>query len=301
MNCSAAVRLHSGADLDDYFENTHMPTRLVGCSRDTIGLMRVALILWNRWPGHRPLHQITSRTLADFSAWLLPGRSPASVNTYLRRIMAILRAAAEDGELPAVPRYRKLRELIRAPLAFTKDEFCAVLRIAYRQPGVVGGIRANLWWPSFLSVEWETGLRVRAQLSITHGDLLLDQCGLFCQAEAQKDREADWYPLSPDTIQMVRLIYDPRRKLVWPSNVSLDCLRRRLRRMMDDAAIYAPRGSGMVFHRTRRSCASYVAVAGGNPTRKLGHSSPQITARYLDPRIVRSARNTDLVPAPSVQ
>lgn len=285
-------------DLRDYWDDTYMPCQLVGCSSRTIQAHKTALRLWGRWPDRVPIAEITSRHLARYSAWLLPGRSAASVNSYIRPILAILNYAARDGDIPKAPTYRKLREPIRSPLAFTKGEFVAVLRVAESLDGTIAGIRACLWWPSFLCAGFETGLRIQAELSIASRDVLLDQRGFFCQAEPQKDKEAAWFPLSPGTMDRIRAIFDSRRERLWPADRNVDTLRARLRQMMADAKIYAPMGACSVFHRLRKSTASYIAAAGGNAQLKMGHSSPSTTKHYLDSRIVRPSHGNDLVPAP---
>jgi integrase len=56
-----------------------------------------------------------------------------------------------------------------------------------------------------------------------------------------------------------------------------------------------PHGRKDKFHKVRKTTASYYEAAGGSAQRLLDHSSPAVTRRYLDPRIVSPG-----VPAPSV-
>ncbi len=284
--------------LSEYYKQVYRPMRLIGRSARTFQAYDTALTLWMQWPENVPLGRIDSRTIARFSQWLLPGRSPASVNSYLRCIMAFLRFAADEDDIGKPPKFRKLKEMKRVPLALTTEEFLAVLSVARKQKKPVCGIPACDWWASLLCVDWETGLRITALLSIATRDVLLDQGGFYCQAETQKDREAAWYPLSPDTMELVKKIYDPTRKLLWPLDIKANGLGRRFRRFLERSGIYAPKGACMAFHRIRKSTASYIKAAGGDAQRKLCHSSPSITEHYLDPRIVRAAICTDLVAAP---
>jgi integrase len=285
-------------ELSDYFADKYRPCQLVGCARPTIALYEVSLRHWERWPGRVPLDRIDSPSLAQFAEWMLPGRSPVSVNSYMRPILAILHFAADEDDIAKAPKFRRLREPKRVPLAFTIDEFNAVMAETGKEDYLIGGIRAKLWLPSFFCADWESGLRVNALLSIVSFDMLLEQGGFYCQAEKQKDAEADWYPLSPATLELIQKIYDPRRKLVWPLDKTVYWLRDRLTDMMNRSGIYSPGGSCSKFHRLRKSTASYMAAAGLDAQKKMGHSSPKTTERYLDPRIVRSAKNNDLVPAP---
>ena len=288
----------SPTTLRELYDDAYRPIRLVGRSPRTLQAYDAAISLWQRFPQTAPLIQINTRLIAQFAEWLLSGRSAATVNSYVKRIMVILRFASEEEEIGNPPRWRKLRESKRVPLALTEAEFLKVLAIAEREPGQVGGIPAPAWWRSLLPADWESGLRLRALLSIASRDVLCDQNGFYCQAENQKDREAAWYPLSPATMELIRAIFDPERELLWPHDVCATTIGRRFRRMLDDSGIYAPKGAGMAFHRIRKSTASYIKAAGGDAQQKLGHSSPSVTERYLDPRIVHTPRQTVVVPAP---
>jgi integrase len=178
-------------------------------------------------------------------------------------------------------------------------EFSAILQVAEKISGTVGGISANLWWPSILCADWESGLRIEAMLSIEREDMLLNQGGFFARAENQKDKEADWYPLSTRTMEMICAIRNHGHR-IWPSDVTVGTLWDRFRKMLETASVYSPRGAGMAFHRIRRSTASYIAAQHGIEAaqKKLGHSSSSVTKTYLDPRIYRPEKNNDLVPAP---
>jgi len=284
--------------LESYFRETYKPEHLVGCSRDTLIQYEVALRHWNRFSGSTPLEMIGKREIAQFSEWLLPKRSPATVNKTLRHILPILRFAEDADDIAKCPKYRKLKETKSVPLALTLDEFAKVLLAAESEHIDRGGIPAKLWWRSLLLACWETGLRISAILSVTTRDVLFDSLGLYCQADAQKDREAQWFPLSPTTMDAIKKIYDPTRNLLWQKNVTNETISRNFRRILDRSGIYAPVGMGMCFHRIRKSTASYTHAAGGNAQKKLGHSSPTVTARYLDPRVVVSKDESPPMPLP---
>ena len=259
-----AANQNAAITLRGYYQDTYRPCRLVGRSPRTLEAYDTSLTLWSRWPGTVLLTHIDTRTMAHFAEWLLPGRSPTSVNSYVKPLMAILRHAENEDDIGRVPKYRKLKEPKRVPLALTECEFLSILSVVDHMTGPrIHGIRRRLWWRSLLCVDWETGLRITALLSVRMGDVLLDQDGLYCQAEQQKDREADWFPLSPATMGLVRLIHDPRRELLWPMDVCPKWLRQQFRDIFKRSGIYAPKGAGMAFHRIRRSTASYIAAAGG--------------------------------------
>ena len=294
------ITINKDADttLADYYTGHYKPLRLVGCSPRSLSGYASTLRMWERWPDRPAMHLIDSRTIAAFASWLVPGRAPATVNSYCRMVMSILRFAADQDDIAHPPRWKKLRESKHVPVGITEAEFSAIMSVVKMLPGKMCEIPNRLWWQALFAVDWETGLRVTALLSIASYDVLIDQGGLYCQAAEQKDREAAWFSLSPDTLNLVRAIHNPQRDKLFPHDVTLNCLRRRLRRIYTAAGIYAPKGCSMAFHRWRVATASHSIVAGQDAQRKLGHSSPNITKRYEDPRIVRVLRNNDHITAP---
>ena len=285
--------------VDGLFENYYMPLRLTGRSPRTIAVYRTALNRWRLFAGPRPASRIDSALIAAFQRRLLKDVGPASANTYCAHLMALLRFAADQdlGLLARAPRWRKLKEPKRSPLAFTVQEFQKVLACAQAWPGRIGACPAGAWWTALLLVCWETGLRYKALLLLRSIDVVWDSAGLFCQADTQKDKEAMWFDLPPHVLDAIRAIYEPERELLFPRDVTIDTVGRRFRRILDHSGIYAPKGCGQRFHRIRRSKASYTEAMGGDATRALGHSDRSVTERYFDPRIVGAAKQP-FMPSP---
>ena len=270
-------------NLVEFYRESYLPIRLVGKSPGTFCGYAMALRRWSQFSTAH-IEQIDSRLLAGWQAWMLPGHSPATVNSYVRHIRALLNFAASEevGILARPPTIRMLREPRRSPLALTVEEFGKVLRTADREPNAA-------LWLALLLVGWESGLRLRGLLSLRPIDVLFPQAGLYCQAEGQKNATAQWFPLQPETLDAIRPIYSLENERLFSFHCKAGQVSRIMRRILDTAGIYAPHGSGMCFHRLRKSKASYTMLAGGNATAALGHSRPEITAHYLDPRIVGQA------------
>ena len=85
---------------------------------------------------------------------------------------------------------------------------------------------------------------------------------------------------------------------MWPWPWRYDVLFRRFRAIVKRAGLYTPGRRGNLFHRIRRSTASYVKLNGGDATGQLGHSGPSVTKRYYDPRIVGQAHAVRFMPQP---
>jgi integrase len=276
-------------ELADYFEDSYRTIRLIGRSPRTIEGYKTALSIWSQWPGHTTLVRTETRTLAQFAQWILETRGAASANCYVRHIMAILRFAMESEDIGSVPRWTKLKEPKRVPLALTVEEFGKVLATAQNWRRKNCGYSGSVWWLAVLLTAWETGLRLTALLTLRTIDVLWDSAGLLCQPDDQKDSEGMWFALQPDTLVALRAIWEPDRVLLFPRKVEVTQVGRWFRRILDQSGIYAPKGCGLCFHRVRKSKASYTEAAGGDAQRALGHSARSVTERYLDPRIVGRA------------
>jgi len=266
----------------EYYRATYRPMRLVGKSPRTLIAYETALGQWQRFSAKTPIDLIDARMLAEFQAKLLQTVAAASVNCYCRHLLAILRYYAEEDGLLRAPRWRKLKEPKRVPLALTVEEFSRVLAAADDWPGCIGGVAAGPWWKALLLVAWDTGLRFSALMELRAVDFRGD--GVYCQPETQKDAEGQWFTLPPDTVAAVQAV-QRRGARLFPCHVQAQTIGRWFRIILDHAGIYAPKGSGCRFHRIRRSKASYTKAAGGDATRELGHSQPSVTERYYDPRI----------------
>lgn len=95
----------------------------------------------------------------------------------------------------------------------------------------------------------------------------------------------------------------------WPFDPTRDTskarwitLRRRYRKILIRAGV--AHGEHDLFHKIRRTSATFLADATGDAReaqRHLGHSSPQVTARYIDPRKLRKGTiAADLIPRPTI-
>jgi integrase len=275
--------------LPEFFFDSYLPLRLVGESPKTVVAYRTALNRWTKFAGDLPMDRIDGRLLAKFQQHLLQSLKPASVNTYCNHLMVILRFAANDEEaavIGRIPRWNKLREPKRVPLAFTTEEFSKVLAEAKRWPVPIAGYSAADWWEAVLLTCWESGLRYKSLMLLRSVDVLFDSGGLYCQAEPQKDKEAQWFALPPNVLDALRKIYQPSRELLFPRTVTIEVVGRWFRKVLDSSGIYAPKGCGTRWHRIRKSKASYTEAMGGDAQRELGHSQRSVTERYLDPRIV---------------
>lgn len=283
--------------LPDFWESHYRPLRLLGTRTATIEQHKIAMRHWSAFAGPAPLDLIDRAALARFAAHLLQFDRPATVNKTLRHLLAVLRLAEEESVIAACPRWQRLKEPRRVPLAFTVAEFSAVLSEAVHQPGTIAGLPAGTWWGSLLRAAWYSGARIGALLAVTRADVLVDVPGFYVRAEAQKQHADQFFQVDESTAASFRSLWEPARPLFWPWPFLRGCLLKRFRRIIEAAGVPAEKGTGL-FHRIRRSTASYIKKAGGDATAQLGHSTPTVTARYFDPRIVGTLNAAALMPRP---
>lgn len=280
--------------LGGFFADQYQPCRLLRARRGTVIEYEGAISHWNRYCSNLPISEITTRTLAEFAASLPAKDSPATVNKVLREVMAVLRFARKLKRIEEVPDWHKLREPRRVPVAFTVDEFAKILNQVETLPGDVMGIPARLWWRSLLLFLWYGGARISAMLAVMHKDVLLNDGGFILRAEQQKQHADQFLDVGQDAIEAARLIVDPKRLYFWSYSHRTRAAWVWFEKIC--AAAGVPLSKGQRFHRIRKSTASYLKLAGGDPTGRLGHSSPKVTEAYFDPRICTESRQARLMP-----
>lgn len=283
-----------------FFETTYRPLRLVGTSPATTEQYLIAIGHWERFTGCLPISRADDISLARVMQGLLDsGDSPATANKVRRHLLAILRFAVHRGVLATMPEFPRVTERLRVPRAWLISEVSAILREAARTPGCICGIRASDWWRSLLLAIYDSGGRVGAVIGSRTDEFSASERTLRLAAERQKDRADQLIRLHESTVEAI-LATDPhRRDLLWPWPFGRGTLYKQFRRIVCRAGVESGRGTGSLFHRLRRTTASYLLAHGGDPTKQLGHSTPRVTLRYLDPRICGGLHAADLLPRPA--
>jgi integrase len=196
-----------------------------------------------------------------------------------------------------------MQTLHRLPIAWTMEEMGLILAACAATPGMVGEIPARMFWTALILLLFDTGLRLRAALSIERSNLDLATGWLCIAAETQKQKTEQRFQVSVQTTDAILAIWSPPRRLLFPwtrtgRRVRIwVCLGNILKR----AGL--PSGRRDKFHKFRRTTASHIAAAAGidAASRQLGHSATDVTLRYIDPRIARAhIDGAAWLPRPSV-
>ncbi len=264
----------------------------------------IAVRHFERFFGEKPIEDLLPIDFARFSTHLRGWQAASTANKQRAHLLAVLRWGAEMGLLPSSPAgdspwesWRKAKEPRKAPVAFLSDEFQAGLSVAREWPGWICGVPAAPWWESLLLSVWYSGARIGALLQVEWQDVVLDRPGFFVRWQAQKQKADQFFAVGPDCAAAIQRARLPERRLVWPWELRREALYEHFRKIFTLAGVKLGKDTGCLFHRIRKSTASYTRAGGGNATAQLGHSCSSVTERYYDPRICGAHDATIYMPA----
>lgn len=271
--------------------------KLPGSPRNTVGKYAYAIDHFEAHLGHAPtLIDLNEPNVLGYAWWLVRtcNKSLYTASGYQSRLLAIWRFACRQGLLSVYPEQQKLKVPKRTPVAWSQHELSRLWRACELVEGEIDGVPAGLWWLSLHSGLWDTAERIRATMSVRWEDVNLDSGWLTIRAEHRKGCVADkQWRLHPHTVELLRAIRLPDRKLVWPWPWDNTMLYYRYAQILKSAGL--PFDRNRKFHCIRKSAASWFEAAGGDATALLGHSSRAMTLAYLSPQIVATVQASDLL------
>lgn len=246
------------------------------------------------------LSDLSDDTIADAMEWLVRTRklSASSANKLRDNLCALWRFAVNRRlvDLPD-PEIDELPEPVRIPIAWTMEQLRQLWEVCRSQRGLIGGVPARDWWIALHCVMWDTAERIGALVQVEWSDVDLGRGYITVRAEDRKGKRSDHLSkLHPDTISCLQMIRNPSRRLVFPWTFHWSYLWTKYRRMRLAAGMPVDRDHS--FHCMRKSAASWLEAAGGNAQLMLGHTTREMTLKYLDPRIVSQRGPCDLLPRP---
>jgi len=269
----------------EFYRDTFEPVRLLGRTANTRIQYQVAVRHWARFTNGQQLGDIDDALLARFLAEFSKSHAAPTTNKTRAHLLTILRFAVKRGLLREVPDVPTLPEPEEAPVAWLREEVERMLKAAACETGDVDGIPAAPWWVSLFRGIYDSGGRIGAVLTVAPAALSLQDATMVLPGWGQKTHRWQICGLSPATVQAIKVIWDDSRERVWPWPYCRETLYPHLARICKRAGVPHGGNSGM-FHRLRKTHGSYVQANGGDAQRSLGHSTPAVTQRYLDPRIV---------------
>lgn len=279
--------------IDRFFEDYYRPIRLLGRSPRTVTLYQTSIRGLSRWLGRdAELSDFCDKTIGQYIQHLVEsGRRPAGCNKELSQLCAIWRLACRKKMVSDWPEIRRLPEPEVIPVAWTMEELWRLRISCNMQRGNYLGVPANRWWIALHCVLWSTGERISAAMQLHWADIQGD-CVVF-RAETRKGGTKPNHCRLPDyAVEALDLIREPTRNVVFPWGMGETYLYRVYHTILERAELDTSARSK--FHRIRRSHATHLKLAGGDPTFSLKHADPAITLRYIDPSKLPAA--ADILP-----
>ena len=239
--------------------------------------------LFERWAGGPvPLEQLDE---ASVSAWLRDYSAtvkPATVRSKKNQILALWRAAADDGlcEEPSARRVRRVRVPAQVVTAWTREEVEQLLRAAAGLPRRHRcGLSRAAWFDLAIRVAWDSGLRWGDLITLRVDAVRPDGTTVV----QSKTGRVVSFRLSPATLEaLAATLRDCPRALVCPWPASHETFTDQVRLLVARAGIRAGTWKWI-----RRGSGTDVELqADGAGHRHLGNTRAVFDAHYGDQTIL---------------
>lgn len=322
----ACVEFDLNSKLLDYVNRRYVSDRLVGGSPRTAPEYRSTVNMFSKFLGHPArLGDLAESRALQWRLWLhQQGRAAPTINKHMRTLFAIWKRAARHvsgvDKCPDRDDWRHLREPKIEPSAWRDEEIDRIIHSAATLPGrvdlpradrlpaMVGAVPAGVFLPALLLICYSTGIRISAVMQILTADVDLDRGELLVRWGAQKQKADQRFDLGPAAVAALRRLDAHGRGLKrlfddWPhdrrTEASWTTLNRWLKKILRDAR--APEDKWL-FHKFRKTFGTLCAAERGKAfaMEMLGHSSMQVTERYLDKRMLEQPRLRDVLRQPAV-
>jgi len=266
-----------------------------GISDRTIRLYELTIAAYGRDLGRTPTTaDLSQLEVAKFLARRLRERAAGTAakdRAQLRALWQFCWDHQVEGTKTG-PTVRRIVVPERTPECWLTAEMKRLIASGAAENGSVSGVPAGRFWRAALMTAYDTGERVTPILELKWDDVR-DGFVIF-RAESRKNHRRDIdRAISPETAQAIAEIAEPKRAKVFPWDKTISTLYNTMDRILRRAGLPANRWSK--WHRIRKTTASYYEAAGGSAQRLLDHTSPVVTRRYLDPRVVRPEHDAPAV------
>ena len=266
--------------LREFFAATYQPRKLATAAASTLLKYEWELRHFTRFLGREPLvADLTDATIGSFLASrLAQGVSPSTANKGYSVLTAMGRYAALRRLLDEPPELKPLKELRRAPTAWTTPELARLLAAART-------MRRAIWWKALLRLAVDSGLRKEALLALTWDNVDLVAGSVLALAEYSKTDQDELIAIGPESVVALERLraagLDP--VTVFPDSRHWTRYYQEFKELLARAGL--PAGRRNKTQRLRRTSGTLAELVGGPGagSKHLGHSNPAITARhYLD-------------------
>ena len=271
--------------LSEFFDSTYRPLKLRGRSANTTRLYRNTIRQFGLHLSRPPtLDDLNDLCVAQYLTARGESRSPYTAEKERNQLLSLWRCAADRRLVDLRPCIPPAPLPVRVPEAWSIEQLRRLLVTAKAASGRVGSIPASLFWPTLISVLWESAERISAMLAVEVADY--NRPRILVRAEHRKggrrDRLYEFTAATCDLLDCVSVSVPGPLMFDWP--LSRGYLWNRFGKIVSAAGLGGAKRRQ--FHQLRRSAATHFCARGGDPTALLDHSSPRVTKAYLDPRFL---------------
>jgi integrase len=291
-------------NLRRFFDESYHPLRLADSPKASVEKYPGMLSRFGWFLACDPTFaNLNDETAERWMAWMKKcGLSNATINGQRAMLLALWRHAWRKRKVAEPPRdVAKLKVSKVLPEAWSLEELGKIVNAARELRGDVAGIPAATFWPALILTLYDTGLRIDALMSAKLEAFDADSRWLKIPAKDQKQDADQVFRLSAETAAAVAAMgVDNEFLFPWPydRNGGHGTLINHYRVILRAAGLKAEKRD--LFHKLRRTSGTFVAKTLGRVAAQqhLGHSSPSVTARYVDPRML-DASHCDKLPRPT--
>ena len=287
-----------------FLHNTYAPNRL-GISARTVAYYNTSIRLFSKHL-RRPAtlkdlqHEVVRRWLGER---LRSGSAPKTVNNNRSDLLTLWLFAHDRGYVSVGPRrLPKAKVPKRVPVAWTIGELGQILETTRRLTGKIRGtcIPKSDWWTSLILFYYDTGVRKESAILVESSHLDLRARTALFAWESDKGNCEHVEQFSAQTAEEIAKHYQRNRRYVWEYPQTQRTLGRQYKRILQAANL--PCDRYRMFHCFRRTTATHMAANGSleMARRQLGHSTQQMTERYIDPRMLDRPSAVDVLPRPEL-
>lgn len=222
-------------------------------------------------------------------------QSAATANGARKSLVCLWTWCRNRGMVQTGPTVPKLPIPKRIPRTFTGTEYEALVLAAADLPGTLSAMPKSVWWLTLLQLASNTGCRAGELLALRWEWIDWNKGWLVVPAEFRKGGVEDAaYALWKSTLEWL----EPFKKTEGPI-MPFNYNRSRFWQLWDELlkAAGLPTGRRYKTQALRRVFATQVDLHGGDASRALGHSSPQLARQnYIDATQRDATSEADRIP-----
>ena len=247
---------------------------------------RIAINCFDLWLGHKAMidelnDDLMNRFLIDYGK----NRKPHTVTAKRRSLLVIWRAIADQHEIEAPKRIRKVKTQPTPRDVWSAADVQKIVLHLRQNPGRLPriAVRKGDYFAGLVLAAWETGLRLADLVNLTREHV--SKPGWFA-ITMQKTQLPHWCKLHEQTRQLILETFDdaPHRELCWPDwetrtkKAGYKHLRTEIMKAAEALGLTASDGP---FKKLRRSSVTAVEMlATGQGQYHAGHTSAVTTQRW---------------------